>query len=108
MISRRNVAELIDSHGVEAECIDLAPKVEVAPIIIPPNMPLPFIYRCGRGAGAGQEGGGAGRRRAGGGAGGDGGQGRGLKGRRKGTGTLVGDNGPMGAVGQSAVVVHES
>ncbi|KAG2451001.1 hypothetical protein HYH02_004271 [Chlamydomonas schloesseri] len=45
MISRRHVAELIDSHGVEAELIDLAPKVEVAPIIIPPNMPLPFIYR---------------------------------------------------------------
>ncbi|KAG2428447.1 hypothetical protein HXX76_011567 [Chlamydomonas incerta] len=45
MISRRNVAELIDAHGVETECIDLAPKVEVAPIIIPPNMPLPFIYR---------------------------------------------------------------
>ncbi|PNH00895.1 Chloride channel protein CLC-d [Tetrabaena socialis] len=45
MISRRNVAELIDEHGVEAEAIDLTPRVEVAPIIIPPNMPLPFIYR---------------------------------------------------------------
>ncbi|GIL88475.1 hypothetical protein Vretimale_15336 [Volvox reticuliferus] len=45
MISRRNVALLIDEQGVDAAAIDLTPKVEVAPILIPPNMPLPFIYR---------------------------------------------------------------
>lgn len=45
MISRRNVTDLLDLHGAEATKIDLSSKVEIAPIVIPPNMPLPFIYR---------------------------------------------------------------
>ncbi|KAL6760232.1 voltage gated chloride channel-domain-containing protein [Haematococcus lacustris] len=45
MISRKNIALLLEEHGLECEHIDLTPKVEVAPIIIPPSMPLPFVYR---------------------------------------------------------------
>jgi chloride channel 7 len=35
--------ELLSKHEDEPE-IDLAVKVEVAPIVIPPGMPLTFIY----------------------------------------------------------------
>ncbi|KAG2483148.1 hypothetical protein HYH03_017993 [Edaphochlamys debaryana] len=45
MISRRNVGALLDEHGADAAAVDLSSKVEVAPIVVPPNMPLPFIYR---------------------------------------------------------------
>ena len=36
---------LLEQHGAAAGRIELSSKVEVAPITIPPNMPLPFIYR---------------------------------------------------------------
>uniref|UniRef100_A0A383VTF4 Chloride channel protein n=1 Tax=Tetradesmus obliquus TaxID=3088 RepID=A0A383VTF4_TETOB len=43
IISRPSVMELLAQHEDEPE-IDLSSKVEVAPIVIPPGMPLTFIY----------------------------------------------------------------
>lgn len=31
-------------HGDEAEAIDLSSKVEIAPVVIPPGMPMQFVY----------------------------------------------------------------
>ena len=45
MISRANISALLLLNGPGAEEIDLSSKVEIAPVCIPPNMPLPFIYR---------------------------------------------------------------
>eukprot|EP00798_Chlamydomonas_sp_ICE-L_P020089 gene20090-26807_t len=42
--ARANVAALLAANP-GSDCIELNHKVEVAPIIIPTNMPLPFIYR---------------------------------------------------------------
>lgn len=36
--------ELVAKHGDDAQEVDLSSKVEVAPLVIPPGMPLPFIY----------------------------------------------------------------
>eukprot|EP00879_Flechtneria_rotunda_P030328 GHRR01032951.1.p1 GENE.GHRR01032951.1~~GHRR01032951.1.p1 ORF type:complete len:322 (+),score=104.07 GHRR01032951.1:936-1901(+) len=44
IISRQSVMELVSKHGDNAEPINLSSKVEVAPVVIPPGMPLPFIY----------------------------------------------------------------
>lgn len=45
MISRANVIKAIEENGPDATGISLERYIEVAPIVIPPNMPLPFIYR---------------------------------------------------------------
>lgn len=39
-----SLRELLNKHGEEAPAIDLSPKVEIAPVVIPPGMPLQFIY----------------------------------------------------------------
>ena len=39
-----SILELVAKHGDDAESIDLSSKVEVAPVVIPPGMPLTFIY----------------------------------------------------------------
>eukprot|EP00878_Enallax_costatus_P010897 GHUV01011381.1.p1 GENE.GHUV01011381.1~~GHUV01011381.1.p1 ORF type:complete len:670 (+),score=126.18 GHUV01011381.1:946-2955(+) len=44
IISRQSILELVARHGDDAESIDLSSKVEVAPVVIPPGMPLTFIY----------------------------------------------------------------
>lgn len=44
LISRVNVRELLTEHGEDAERIDLSSKVEIAPVVIPPSMPMEFIY----------------------------------------------------------------
>lgn len=49
MISRRGIAELLEKHTMADDNIDLSAKVEVAPLVIPPSMPLPFIYRWAAG-----------------------------------------------------------
>jgi CBS domain-containing protein len=51
LISRANVVALLDQYGSDSDCIDLSEKVEIAPVTIPPNMPLPFIYRIVQGEG---------------------------------------------------------
>ncbi|GAX84673.1 hypothetical protein CEUSTIGMA_g12094.t1 [Chlamydomonas eustigma] len=51
LISRANVMTLLEQYGRESDCIDLTQKVEIAPVTIPPNMPLPFIYRIVQGEG---------------------------------------------------------
>ena len=43
LISRANISALLLLNGPGAEEIDLSSKVEIAPVCIPPNMPLPFI-----------------------------------------------------------------
>lgn len=45
MISRANVIKAIEESGPDATSISLERFIEVAPIVVPPNMPLPFIYR---------------------------------------------------------------
>lgn len=39
-----SVLELVAKHGDTAEAIDMSNKVEIAPVVIPPGMPLTFIY----------------------------------------------------------------
>lgn len=44
IISRVSVRELLNLSGINAETVDLGPKVELAPVVVPPGMPLQFIY----------------------------------------------------------------
>jgi predicted transcriptional regulator len=45
MIRRQAVEQLLaERGGKENDMVDLTASVEVAPIVIPPNMPLSFVY----------------------------------------------------------------
>lgn len=39
-----SILELVAKHDDDAACVDLSSKVEIAPVVIPPGMPLTFIY----------------------------------------------------------------
>jgi chloride channel 7 len=38
------VRDLLLKHGEPSPAIDLSPKVEIAPLVVPPGMPLQFLY----------------------------------------------------------------